>query len=85
MFYDKFDKLCSVPMEWTDMADQNPFVKMANGKAHFRFQDLLTLVQLIEQSKEARNTKPKKVKTAKKSEVCHGPKEFESKAHSSES
>ncbi|HYX37661.1 MAG TPA: DUF5372 family protein [Oligoflexus sp.] len=85
LFYDNFDKLCSVPLEWTDMADQDPFVKMANGKAYFRFQDLLTLVQLIRQSKEkltgAESHKPK----VAKSEQCHGPTKFEGETNSSES
>ena len=38
----------SIPVEWTDMATQDPFVVLSAGQAYFRVEDLLRLVTLIE-------------------------------------
>ncbi len=38
----------SVPTGWTDMAEPDVFVAAAAGRSHFRPQDLLALIELID-------------------------------------
>jgi Family of unknown function (DUF5372) len=40
--------LTSIPSHWTDLFPQDPFVVMAAGRSHFRADDLVELVRLIE-------------------------------------
>jgi hypothetical protein len=42
------DRLISIPSGWTDLVAQDPFVVMAAGRSHFRVEDLVELVRLIE-------------------------------------
>jgi hypothetical protein len=39
--------LVSLPVEWTDLAGEDPFVVVAGGRSPFRTQDLLDLAGLI--------------------------------------
>jgi hypothetical protein len=39
--------LLSLPVEWTDLAGEDPFVVVAGGRSPFRTQDLLDLADLI--------------------------------------
>ena len=41
-------RMDSIPVEWTDMAAQDPFVVLSAGQAYFRVEDLLRLSTLIE-------------------------------------
>ena len=41
-------RLETIPVEWTDMAAQDPFVVLSAGQAYFRVEDLLRLSTLIE-------------------------------------
>jgi Family of unknown function (DUF5372) len=42
------DVLISIPSHWTDLWPQDRFVVMAAGRSHFRADDLMELVRLIE-------------------------------------
>lgn len=51
-FHDEQGNLISVPVAWTDLADEaDPFVVLARGRAHFRVADLLALAALIQEVK----------------------------------
>jgi hypothetical protein len=39
--------VCSVPPQWTDLVAPDPEVVMGQGRALFRIQDLLELVNLV--------------------------------------
>jgi hypothetical protein len=39
--------LIGLPASWTDVVAADPFVAIANGRAHFRTEDLWALVQLV--------------------------------------
>ena len=41
-------ELLSLPVEWTDLAGEDPFVVVAAGRSPFRTQDLLELTGLIQ-------------------------------------
>ena len=47
--YDEDGDLVSVPIAWTDMAAEDPFVVMAAGRAPFRTGDLLAAAEVVEQ------------------------------------
>jgi hypothetical protein len=52
LFYDEQGHLVAVPVDWTDLADQeDPFVTLSEGRAHFRVVDLVALVELIEEAR----------------------------------
>jgi hypothetical protein len=46
MFFDDDQHLRSLPLAWTSLAPSDPFVSLAAGRARFRMEDLLRLVQL---------------------------------------
>ncbi|MHC4456853.1 MAG: DUF5372 family protein [Planctomycetota bacterium] len=43
----------SVPLHWTDIGPQDPFVAVSAGRSLFRVEDLLGLVDLIEEINSA--------------------------------
>ena len=45
----------SLPVGWTDAAEADVFVVMAEGRSPFRVDDLLELARLIEQLSEHRS------------------------------
>ncbi len=47
-FYDEDGRLESIPVAWTDLAAEDPFVVVSAGRAFFRVEDLLRLSTLIE-------------------------------------
>jgi len=47
-FHDKNGRLQSIPANWTDAAEVDPFVVVAAGGSSFRITDLLELVQVIQ-------------------------------------
>jgi hypothetical protein len=53
-FHDKNGRLQSVPANWTDAAEVDPFVVVAAGRSLFRITDLLELAQLIQGVEPAR-------------------------------
>jgi len=52
-FHNHDKKLTSVPADWTSLSTPDPVVVLSNGRASFRAQDLLALVELIDAIKEA--------------------------------
>jgi hypothetical protein len=46
-FYDDEGRLESIPVDWTDMAAEDPFVVLSAGRSLFRIEDLLRLSTLI--------------------------------------
>ena len=47
-FHDSEGRLISLPAQWTSVVADDPFVAIAAGRSHFRVEDLLKLVRLIE-------------------------------------
>ncbi len=47
-FRDDRNRVQSMPTAWTDVADEDPVVQLAAGRAWFRAEDLLRLVELIQ-------------------------------------
>ena len=47
-FYKEGEHLVSVPVSWTDIIAADPVVQVAAGRALFRVEDLLELVQLVQ-------------------------------------
>lgn len=45
---DEHGELLSLPVEWTDLAVEDPFVVLAAGRAPFRTDDLLELAALVD-------------------------------------
>jgi hypothetical protein len=46
--HDDHDGIITVPIGWTDAAEPDPFVVVSAGRSHFRVEDLVRLVHLIE-------------------------------------
>jgi Family of unknown function (DUF5372) len=47
-FLDEEGTQCSLPRGWTDAADPDPFVVLADGRSALRVEDLLVLVELVD-------------------------------------
>jgi len=47
-FHNAEGRLTSLPAQWTNVVAVDPFVTMAAGRSHFRVEDLLKLVGLLE-------------------------------------
>jgi hypothetical protein len=47
-FHDNNGRLQSIPANWSDAAEVDPFVVVAAGRSSFRITDLLELVQVIQ-------------------------------------
>ena len=43
-----------MPLDWTDMGPEDPFIAVSAGRALFRVEDLLGLVGLIEEINNAK-------------------------------
>jgi len=52
-FFNTKGRKSSVPLYWTDIGPQDPFVTVSAGRALFRVEDLLGLVRLIGEIKSA--------------------------------
>ncbi len=52
-YHDDHGQLQSIPIAWTDLAAEDPFVVVSAGQAYFRVEDLLRLSALIEGLDEA--------------------------------
>jgi len=46
-FFNQKGRESSVPLDWTDIAPQDPFVVVSAGRALFRVEDLLGLASLL--------------------------------------
>jgi len=46
--YDDHGELCSLPLAWTDLAPEDPFVVVAAGRSALRTADLVELAELVE-------------------------------------
>jgi hypothetical protein len=46
-FYDDAGQLARLPLRWTDVAPDDATVVLGAGRAHFRYQDLCRLVDLL--------------------------------------
>jgi hypothetical protein len=47
-FHNAEGRLISLPAQWTSVVAEDPFVIMAAGRSHFRVEDLVKLVGLLE-------------------------------------
>jgi hypothetical protein len=47
MFVGSNGRTRSLPVGWTNVAPVDPFISVANGRALFRFEDLLALMALV--------------------------------------
>ena len=54
-FHDATGRLSAVPTDWTDRAEPDPFVVVAAGRCHLRFEDLLRLVGMVKQECKAKD------------------------------
>jgi hypothetical protein len=50
-FYVEKDRLISIPAHWTNLLQEDPFVKISAGRSYFRVEDLVRLNQLIKDLK----------------------------------
>ena len=48
-YHDEKGRLCSILTSWTSLAPPDPFIEAADGRAHFRFEDLLRLTEWLQQ------------------------------------
>ena len=66
----------SLPVEWTSMAAEDPFVKIADGRVFFRTEDLLSLCKLISSIKERKQwpDEQKELKNPKQNKQRKGQK-----------
>jgi hypothetical protein len=46
--FDREGELVSLPVEWTDVVAEDPFVVIAAGRCPFRIEDLATLADMVE-------------------------------------
>ena len=46
-FHDEQGRVESILASYTDAGGEDPFVLIAEGKAHFRYEDLVELVRLV--------------------------------------
>ena len=46
-FYDDAGQLARMPLPWTDVIAEDPTVVLGAGRAHFRYDDLCRLVDLV--------------------------------------
>ncbi|HHK41346.1 MAG TPA: hypothetical protein ENJ50_02910 [Planctomycetaceae bacterium] len=51
-FYAEDGRLQRLPASWTDAVERDPFVVVAEGRAHFRLDDLLRLAELVASAEE---------------------------------
>jgi len=50
-FFNQKGRRSSVPLEWTDIGADDPFVVISGGRALFRVEDLLGLARLVAELK----------------------------------
>jgi hypothetical protein len=50
-FFNQKGRKTSVPLEWTDIGADDPFVVVSGGRALFRVEDLLGLARLVAELK----------------------------------
>ena len=53
LFFNAKGRRSSVPLHWTDIGPEDPFVAVSAGRSLFRVEDLLGLVRLIEEINSA--------------------------------
>ena len=46
-YHDEGERLHSIPMEWTNLAPVDPFVRVSAGRSAFRVADLLEVSRLL--------------------------------------
>ena len=46
-YQDEAGRLCSLPLAWTSLAPEDPFVSLAAGRSAFRVTDLLELARRV--------------------------------------
>ena len=46
-FHDEQNRICEIPLSWTDLSTADTFVSLSAGRSWFRFEDLLELGRLI--------------------------------------
>lgn len=53
--YGEHGELCALPVAWTDLAPEDPFVVVAAGRSALRTPDLLELAELVERAAARRS------------------------------
>ena len=53
-FFNTKGRKSSVPLDWTDIGPEDPFIAVSVGRSFFRVEDLLGLVRLIEEINSAK-------------------------------
>ena len=53
--HDATGGLSTIPIDWTDRAQPDPFLVVAAGRCHLRFEDLLRLVDIVEHECKAKD------------------------------
>ena len=48
----------SLPLDWTDAAGVDPFLRVSRGRSHFRVEELLRLADLMAAMASRKSTKP---------------------------
>ena len=48
-FHDEQGRNCEIPLSWTNLAAEDPFVILSAGRSWFRFEDLLELARQIQE------------------------------------
>ncbi len=57
-YHDEAGELCSMPLAWTNLVKNDPFVHISAGRSAFRVSDLLELARLLDdESASAENMK----------------------------
>ena len=46
-FHDEQGRICEIPLSWTNLAAEDPFVILSAGRSRFRFEDLVELARQI--------------------------------------
>jgi hypothetical protein len=52
-FLNRHGRKSSVPIDWTDIGQKDPFVAVSAGRSLFRVEDLLGLIRFIEEIEQA--------------------------------
>ncbi len=61
-FFDDAGELACLPVEWTDVVPEDPFVVVSAGRSPFRTADLLELAELIRELRPAAGPVPDDVR-----------------------
>ncbi len=55
-YYNESGEIDSIPLEWTDACEKDPFNELSKGCSIFRISELLRLIDLINDFKSIKNS-----------------------------